>query len=115
MVDLLVDSILTWMVKSHRGGKMHSGGFFRIEHCLMRWRMPCVDFSTSTGLFEGYDLIRDRGAKKPYSWWENHGATSPPVQQLAMRLLYQVNSSSCCERNLSTYGNLNSVKKSRLE
>eukprot|EP00253_Pinus_taeda_P035820 PITA_35820 len=64
---------------------------------------------------DGYDLIRDRVAKKHYSWWINHGATSPPLQQLAMRLLSQVTSSSCCERNWSTYENLYSVKKSRLE
>ena len=74
-----------------------------------------ADFSTGRGRFGGYDLIRDRGAKKPYSWWATHGATSPPLQQLAMRLLSQVTSSSCCERNWSTYGNLYSVKKSRLE
>ena len=60
-------------------------------------------------------MIRDRGLKKPYSWWANHGATSPPLQQLAMRLLSQVTSSSCCERNWSTYGNLHTMKKSRLE
>ena len=60
-------------------------------------------------------MIRDRGLKKPHSWWANHGATSPPFQQLAMRLLSQVTSSSCCERNWSTYGNLYSMKKSRLE
>ena len=60
-------------------------------------------------------MIRDKGAKKPYSWWETHGATSPPLQELAMRLLSQVTSSSCCKWNWSTYGNLYSVKKSRLE
>jgi len=32
-----------------------------------------------------------------------------------MRILSQVTSSSCCERNWSTYGNLYSLKKSRLE
>ena len=74
-----------------------------------------AEFSTGTGRFGGYDVIRGRGLKKPYSWWANHGATSPPLQQLAMRLLSQVTSSSCCERNWSTYGNLYSVKKSRLE
>eukprot|EP00253_Pinus_taeda_P027275 PITA_27275 len=72
-------------------------------------------FSTGSGRFGGYDVIKDRGAKKPYSWWANHGATSPPLQQLAMRLLSQVTSFFCCERNWSTYGNLYSVKKSRLE
>eukprot|EP00253_Pinus_taeda_P016358 PITA_16358 len=65
-----------------------------------------VEFSTGTDRFAGYDVIRDRGAKKPYSWWANRGATNPPLQQLAMRLLSQVTSSPCCERNWSTYGNL---------
>ena len=43
-----------------------------------------AEFSTGTSQFVGYDLIRDRGAKKPYFWWENHGATSPLIKQLAM-------------------------------
>jgi hypothetical protein len=74
-----------------------------------------IEFSTGTGRFGGYDVLRDRGAKKPYAWWVTHGATCPLLQQLAMRLLSQVTSSSCCERNWSTYGNLYSLKKSRLE
>eukprot|EP00253_Pinus_taeda_P004215 PITA_04215 len=37
------------------------------------------------------------------------------LAELAMRLLSQVTSSSCCERNWSTYGNLHNVKKSRLQ
>eukprot|EP00253_Pinus_taeda_P014580 PITA_14580 len=74
-----------------------------------------VEFSTGTGRFAGYDVIRDKGAKKPYSWWATHGATSPHLQQLAMRLISQVTPSSCCERNWSTYGNFYSVKKSKLE
>ena len=55
-------------------------------------------------------MIIYRGANKPYSWWE----TSPPLQHLAMTLLSYMTSSSC-ERNWSTYGNLYNVKKSRLE
>jgi len=74
-----------------------------------------VDFSTGTGRFGGYDVLRDRGVKKPYAWWATHGATSPILQKLALRIISQVTSSSCCERNWSTYGNLYSVKKSRLE
>ena len=58
-----------------------------------------VDFSTSTGRFGGYDVLRDRGCKKPYSWWENHGETSPILQKLSLRIISQVTSSSCCERN----------------
>ncbi|KAH9294427.1 hypothetical protein KI387_040363, partial [Taxus chinensis] len=55
------------------------------------------------------------GVKKPYAWWGTHGAACPILQPLAMRVLTQVTSSSCCERNWSTYGNLHSLKKSRLE
>jgi len=60
-------------------------------------------------------VLKDKGAKKPYACWETHGATCPLLQQLAMSLLSQITSSSCCERNWSTYGNLYSSKKSRLE
>eukprot|EP00253_Pinus_taeda_P002694 PITA_02694 len=48
-----------------------------------------AEFSIVTGQFGRYDAIRDRGPKKPYSWWANHGARSPPLQQLAMRLFAQ--------------------------
>jgi hypothetical protein len=74
-----------------------------------------VEFSIGTRRFGGYDVLRDKGAKKPYAWWATHGATCPLLQQIAMRLLSQVTSSSCCERNWSTYWNLYSLKKSRLE
>ena len=46
-----------------------------------------AEFSTGTERFAGYDVIRDKGANKPYSWWENHGARIASLQQLAMRLL----------------------------
>jgi len=88
---------------------------YRDSALLAKVEDAFAEFSTSSGRFGGYDVIRDRGAKKPYSWWKNHGATSPPLQQLAMRLLSEVTSSYCCERNWSTNGNLCSVKKSRLE
>jgi hypothetical protein len=45
----------------------------------------------------------------------DHFPRYPNLNKLAMRILSQVTSSSCCERNWSTYGNLYSLKKSRLE
>ena len=74
-----------------------------------------AEFSTGTKRFGGYDVIEDKGVKEAYLWWETHGAACPILQQLAFRVLSQVTSSSCCERNWSTYGNLYSVKKSRIE
>jgi hypothetical protein len=74
-----------------------------------------IDFSTASGRFSNYDVLRDKGAKKLDAWWATRGAACPPLQELAMRILSQVTSSSCCERNWSTYGNLYNLKKSRLE
>ena len=49
-----------------------------------------VEFSTATGRFGGYDVVGDRGAKKPYNWWTTHGATCPLLQKLALRIISQV-------------------------
>jgi hypothetical protein len=68
-----------------------------------------VEFSTSR--FASYDVLRDRGAKKHYAWWATHGAACLLLQQLAMRILSQVTSSFCCERNWRTCGNLYTLKK----
>jgi hypothetical protein len=46
-----------------------------------------IKFSTSTGRFRDYDVIKDKGINIPYAQWERHGATCIILQQLAMRLL----------------------------
>ena len=46
-----------------------------------------VEFSTATGRFGGYDVVGDRGVKKPYNWWATHGATCPLLQKLALRII----------------------------
>ena len=74
-----------------------------------------VEVSCATGRFGGYDVVGDKGVKKPYNWWETHGETCPLLQKLALRIISKVTSSSSCERNWSTYGNLYSLKKRRLE
>jgi hypothetical protein len=75
-----------------------------------------IEFSTGTYRFSSYDVLKDRGTKNPYAWWETHGATCPLLQQLSMmRIFSQVTSSSYCERNWSMYGNLYSLKKRKLE
>ena len=70
-----------------------------------------AEFSTATGRFGGYEVLRDRGS---YVWWETHGEACPLLQKIALRVISQVTSFSCCERNWNTYGNLYSLKKSML-
>ena len=48
------------------------------------------------------------------TWWTNRGQYVPLLMSLAMKLLSQPASSSCCERNWSTYSFIHSVKRSAL-
>jgi hypothetical protein len=38
-----------------------------------------IDFSTASRRFSSYDVLRDRGAKKPHAWWATHGVACPPL------------------------------------
>ena len=98
-----------------KGRKIAFRRLFQDRDLLNEVEAGFVEFSCATGRFGGYDIVGDRGVKKPYNWWETHGAMCPLLQKLALRIISQVTSSFSCERNWSTYGNLYSLKKSRLE
>ncbi|GJX35318.1 hAT dimerization domain, ribonuclease H-like domain protein [Tanacetum coccineum] len=51
---------------------------------------------------------------QPKSWWVNFGAQAPFLQTLAFRLLGQPSSSSCAERNWSTYAFIHSLRRNKL-
>ena len=97
------------------GRKLAFRRIFQDRASLQEVEEGFIEFSTGMGRFGGYDMLGDMGVKKAHGWWTSHGAGCPILQQLAMRILSQVTSSSCCERNWSTYGNLYSLKKSKLE
>ena len=46
--------------------------------------------------------------------WINHGQSVPLLQKIALKLLNQPASSSCCERNWSTYSFMHSMKRNKL-
>ncbi|KAI8529872.1 hypothetical protein RHMOL_Rhmol11G0008200 [Rhododendron molle] len=50
----------------------------------------------------------------PYTWWCAYGAFAPALQKVALRILGQPASSSCCERNWSTYSFVHSVKRNKM-
>lgn len=43
-----------------------------------------------------------------------HGSPAPLLQKLALKILVQPSSSSCCERNLNTYSFIQSLKRNKL-
>ncbi|GJX72443.1 hAT dimerization domain, ribonuclease H-like domain protein [Tanacetum coccineum] len=56
----------------------------------------------------------DEHSKVLDDWWVNFGAQPPFLQTLAFRLLGQPSSSSCAERNWSTYAFIHSLRRNKL-
>ena len=47
-------------------------------------------------------------------WWLIHGSSLPMLQSIAFKLLGQPCSSSCCERNWSTYDFIHSLRRNKI-
>lgn len=64
--------------------------------------------------FSDHDSIQDRVEMDPKSWWIVYGASTPLIQHIAIRLLGQPSSSSCCERNWSTYSFVEAMTRNKI-
>ena len=51
----------------------------------------------------------------PVKWWVVYGTSAPMLQSIALKFLGQICSSSCCERNWSTYNFIHSLKINKLK
>ena len=71
-------------------------------------------FSMSLNDFNDCDVMNDRFHMEPIVWWGIHGASASTLQTIAFKLLGQPTSSSCCERNWSTYNFIHSLKRNKL-
>ena len=68
----------------------------------------------SRGRFPSPDALTDRWALQPLVWWQYHGSAFPTLQTLALKLLGQPCSSSCADRNWSTYKFIHSLKRNKM-
>ncbi|XP_004299161.1 PREDICTED: uncharacterized protein LOC101293587 [Fragaria vesca subsp. vesca] len=73
-----------------------------------------ASFSACLDEFANSDSMSDRGKMDPMKWWIVHGSTTPNLQKIALKLLGQPCSSSCCERNWSTYTFIHSLRRNRI-
>ena len=86
--------------------------YFEDENDL---RVVKVEFAAfSGGRFPSRDALTDRWALQPLVWWQYHGSSFPTLQILALKLLGQPCSSSCAERNWSTYKFIHSLKRKKM-
>ncbi|KAL4653424.1 hypothetical protein ACB092_01G302200 [Castanea dentata] len=68
----------------------------------------------SGGRFPSPAALTDRWILQPLVWWQYHGTAFPTLQTLALKLFGQPCSSSCVERNWSTYKFIHSLKRNKM-
>ncbi|XP_057779725.1 uncharacterized protein LOC130998313 [Salvia miltiorrhiza] len=73
-----------------------------------------ANFASMAGDFADSDSIEQRYELDPKSWWVTYGPSAPTLQKLALKLLVQPSSSSCAERNWSTYSFIHSLRRNKL-
>ncbi|XP_062188472.1 uncharacterized protein LOC133891748 isoform X2 [Phragmites australis] len=88
--------------------------YFRIPTELSQVKEEYARFSSCSEEFNDPDSLHDRWFVSPMTWWTNHGQSVPLLMNLAIKLVSQPASSSCCERNWSTYSFIHSVKRNAL-
>uniref|UniRef100_A0A803LVV8 DUF659 domain-containing protein n=2 Tax=Chenopodium quinoa TaxID=63459 RepID=A0A803LVV8_CHEQI len=68
----------------------------------------------SEGIFLNIDCMHDMALMDAKNWWATYGSQVPMLQGLAYKLLGQPSSSSCSERNWSTYKFIHSCTRNKL-
>lgn len=75
--------------------------------------MEFANFCSMSVEFGDPESIEQRYELDPKSWWVMYGPSAPILQGLALKLLVQPSSSSCAERNWSTYSFVHSLKRNK--
>lgn len=72
-------------------------------------------FTRASGMF-GCNLAKEaRDAVAPGEWWEQYGDSAPMLQKIAIRILSQVCSTSCFEKQWSTFQQIHSEKRNKID
>lgn len=72
-------------------------------------------FTRATGMF-GCNLAKEAiDSVSPGIWWEQYGDSAPMLQRVAMRILSQVCSTSTFERQWSTFHQIHSEKRNKID
>ncbi|GAB4826523.1 hypothetical protein Ancab_039985 [Ancistrocladus abbreviatus] len=88
--------------------------YFPNENDRRRVNLEFAKFYGSTNELSDEESTRARWEMDAKSWWLLYGVYTPKLQDLVVRLLGQVSSSSCYERNWSTYSFLHSLRRNKI-
>jgi len=88
--------------------------FFPIAEDQRKIKQQFADYSIKRDIFSLPDSIEDRAHFDSLQWWGTYGSRTPQLKELAFKLLGQPASSSCYERNWSTYSFIHSLRRNKL-
>ncbi|XP_068309771.1 uncharacterized protein [Pyrus communis] len=88
--------------------------YFSNEEIGRNINVEYASFSMCLNDFGAIDSMNNRFHLEPEMWWIVHGASTPNLQSIALKLLGQPCSSSCCERNWSTYSFIHSLRRNKI-
>ncbi|XP_038684350.1 uncharacterized protein LOC119984464 isoform X2 [Tripterygium wilfordii] len=74
-----------------------------------------ITFTRANGMFGCNLAIEARDTVSPGLWWEQYGDSSPALQRVAIRILSQVCSSFTFERHWSTFQQIHSEKRNKID
>ncbi|XP_030958977.1 uncharacterized protein LOC115980924 [Quercus lobata] len=115
---------IEWLLENPKCISPHRDQEISMERskCLDRYfedksKLKVVKFefaAFSGGRFPSPDALTDRWDLLPLVWWQYHGFAFPTLESLTFKLLGQPCSSSCAERNWSTYKFIYSLKRNKM-
>jgi hypothetical protein len=74
-----------------------------------------VEYRDGTGPFADVTIFASASTLPAHKWWRVFGrAAAPELAKIAVKVLAQVASSSCCERNWSTFSFIHSKLRNRM-
>ncbi|KAM7489750.1 hypothetical protein LguiB_027234 [Lonicera macranthoides] len=73
-----------------------------------------INFIRKNEKFSDFDAMSNKYTMEPLCWCLLYGSSAPMLQAIASKILVQPSSSSCAERNWSTYSFVNSARRNRL-
>ncbi|KAG8377696.1 hypothetical protein BUALT_Bualt08G0059600 [Buddleja alternifolia] len=110
MWDTMISKVRASIYKHENKRDFEESSFWNVVRKILedRWN------KSNTPLHCLAHSLNPRWVTDPVEWWVNHGSTAPHLQSISVKLFGQVSSSSCCERNWSTYSFIHSTKRNQI-
>ncbi|KAK1427815.1 hypothetical protein QVD17_16510 [Tagetes erecta] len=80
----------------------------------MKIESQLIDYNEKKGLFGFRGSLATYQTRPPVTWWEQYGDDTPELKAFAVKVLGLTCSASACERNWSTFNQVHTKRRNRL-